>query len=396
MKNQKKLGNDQHFIAWAHDDQKDLIHINQAESGSNGYYCPVCSGELVAKKGFKNAHHFAHKNIVNSHESVLHFVAKHITASLIKSGNLNHINSYELDLSRIDPYSSNVLSITLDRPLLKPELTLVEKAFNDSIIPDVTTNSNSQNEKVAVEVYVTNQKKEHDIAKFKEASLSVLEINLSELPFDSSHKEIEIAINNQSNHKWLFLSDAVYPEQKSKLEQFMEEQERAKAKLFISNSETMLNDLLMDVERGNIIKQLTSVVDLQLTSITQHLTMKSKGLWAGEAKVNDKTCIPIYLVDREFYDGKIDHNGQPFFMREYGLYDYKDHWIDTRTWREKAIEKHGDKTFFKLKVPYEDRESAKALGATWSPQSKTWFTTSKSEQERIQRLLSILDTSFEP
>ncbi|MEM9885632.1 MAG: competence protein CoiA family protein [Bacteroidota bacterium] len=37
-----------------------LVHISEVESGIGAYYCPYCEGQLMAKKGKKMAHHFAH------------------------------------------------------------------------------------------------------------------------------------------------------------------------------------------------------------------------------------------------------------------------------------------------------------------------------------------------
>jgi len=397
MSNQIKPRNYQNFIAWAYDSTQNLIHINQANSGANGYYCPVCSGELIAKKGSKNAHHFAHKDgMISSHESVLHYVAKHITAGLIRSGSFQHTKKYQLYFDSISHYSEDTLTLFIDRPLLKTKFTDIEKAFSSSIIPDVTTNSDIQNEKIAIEIFVTNKKTASDISKFKYENLSVLEINLSGLPFDVGYEVIEREIKNQNNQKWLFLSETIYPEQKNQINTFLANRQNAKRERLFNDKQIMISDLLMDIDTGNIVKHLTSAVDLTITSITKPLFMKSQGLWMGEVKVNEKTCMSIVLVDREFCSKKIDNFGRPFFMREHTQYDVNDYWINTGDWKEKAIKKYGDSKLFKLNVSYEDREAAKTLGATWFPTYNSWFTTSRSEQERIQRLLDILKLDYEP
>lgn len=75
---------------WALDSEKELLHISEAESGANGYLCPICHQELIAKKGQIKEHHFAHKNHVEAHESPLHYAAKYILANMIEEGEFSH------------------------------------------------------------------------------------------------------------------------------------------------------------------------------------------------------------------------------------------------------------------------------------------------------------------
>ena len=63
-----------------------MVHISQVESGlKSGCVCPCCRSLLVARKGIKVAHHFAHHDNTNCHpETVLHFVAKTFLLEKIK------------------------------------------------------------------------------------------------------------------------------------------------------------------------------------------------------------------------------------------------------------------------------------------------------------------------
>jgi hypothetical protein len=48
---------------WAKDVQDNAIHISQAKSGAQGYYCMGCDKEMVAAKGLKKKHYFRHHAI---------------------------------------------------------------------------------------------------------------------------------------------------------------------------------------------------------------------------------------------------------------------------------------------------------------------------------------------
>jgi|GEM_PF-4643469 competence CoiA-like predicted nuclease len=45
---------------YAHNETGDIIHVSQAESGRNGYFCLGCQCILIAKKRNILIHHFAH------------------------------------------------------------------------------------------------------------------------------------------------------------------------------------------------------------------------------------------------------------------------------------------------------------------------------------------------
>src|SRR5437879_2207412 len=62
------------------------VHISQVESGLNSNcVCPCCKGNLVAKKGEKVTHHFAHFDNTNCQpETVLHFIAKNFVCLKIQ------------------------------------------------------------------------------------------------------------------------------------------------------------------------------------------------------------------------------------------------------------------------------------------------------------------------
>lgn len=67
-------------LTYALDSEGKLVNIEQAESGIKcNCICPACKEALVAKKGKKREHHFAHssgKNCEDAYETMLHQLAK--------------------------------------------------------------------------------------------------------------------------------------------------------------------------------------------------------------------------------------------------------------------------------------------------------------------------------
>lgn len=51
----------QPMYGWALDSHKRPVPISLAGRGAQGYFCPICSGPMVAKKGDIKQHHFAHE-----------------------------------------------------------------------------------------------------------------------------------------------------------------------------------------------------------------------------------------------------------------------------------------------------------------------------------------------
>lgn len=118
-----------------------LIHISQVDSGlACGCICPVCHTPVIARKGAKRRHHFAHQpGAVCNAETVLHYIAKNLiyqklTQALKNGSELpiswkckfcsdRHCLNLLKDVSHIDPEK--------DLGECQPDLTL----FNSGEMP---------------------------------------------------------------------------------------------------------------------------------------------------------------------------------------------------------------------------------------------------------------------
>lgn len=320
-------------IGWALDEEQRLLHIMEAKSGDNGYFCPICKQPLIARKGHYRGHHFAHKEQTASHESPLHYAAKSIIADLIEEGRFEHTR--KIQFQTVDEKTGIKVSIAevITKNLFTYARPLIEDRFNNTIIPDLTANPDCFRS-IAIEVFVTNKKEFSDIQKFKFDELSVLEVDLSRLSFDASIEEITEAVKNKENHEWLFLCRKVYP---IKVEWIQNEVKRIGAE-----NQEQVDNLYNEISNGVITKRLTSQVTLRMTHVVQGFNKVKEGLWRAVVFVNEKTLMPAYIVDRNLCNDHLDNDGQPFFMRELKLWDDEDYWIDIHDWRRKAVLKYGE------------------------------------------------------
>ena len=148
-----------------------IVHISDVESGINcNCRCSACDEPLIARKGSKVMHHFAHKSTKNceyGYQTSLHLAAKDIISK-------NMIFSVpELYLN---------LKMCNKRELLEPAAVLtvykviLEKRL-DTIIPDILLETNIG--KIIVEIYVTHEIDNEKKKKIKSLTIPTIEIDLS-------------------------------------------------------------------------------------------------------------------------------------------------------------------------------------------------------------------------
>lgn len=165
-----------------------LIYIEDAIKGKKcECICPSCKQPLVAKNGGKkNAHHFAHLNIVeceHGYQSALHYMAKDIFLEL----------QYLTFLKNDKPVQYKIDSVELECKI-------------DEIIPDIFIVCDGK--KFIVEIYVTHAVDDIKKQKIQDMRISAVEIDLSRYHNGILTKELlrEELINPQ-NFSWLYDAD---------------------------------------------------------------------------------------------------------------------------------------------------------------------------------------------
>ncbi len=144
-----------------------IVHIDKVENGLKcNCMCPVCNTTLIARQGEVRDNHFAHSNgkeCITAPETALHLLAKEIIRENVK---------LKLDKNKEFEYES----------------TELEKKIQNFRVDAYVKNENSD---LIIEIFVTHSLENDKIKELKKDKTPILEINLSELPYDNPRNELE-------------------------------------------------------------------------------------------------------------------------------------------------------------------------------------------------------------
>ena len=151
-----------------------IVSIDEVQSGKDcGCVCPACGDELIARKGEKRMHHFAHRSNEDceyGYESSLHLAAKDILSRSEKMV----IPPVYVKFPQSGK-SKELLYLKKEIPVDRVEL---EKRFDD-IIPDIVVYSGDEH--FFIEIYVTHPIDDEKLKKLKEKKISTIEIDLGRI-----------------------------------------------------------------------------------------------------------------------------------------------------------------------------------------------------------------------
>lgn len=177
-----------------------IVNIDDVETGLKcGCICPACGEALVAKKGAKMKHHFAHhsgSSCEYGYESSLHLAAKDILSKAKK------ILLPAVFVSFTDSYKTDELAY--DAVEIEIEKVVLEKRFGD-VIPDVVVYAGGK--QLFIEIYVTHPIDDQKLKKLCQADISTIEIDLSKKKSITSTEELQtILLSNSAEKKWKYNS----------------------------------------------------------------------------------------------------------------------------------------------------------------------------------------------
>jgi len=143
-----------------------IVNIAEVDSGLKcNCICPACGERLIAKKGSKKVHHFAHHSGTNceyGYETSLHLAAKSILMNA-KKMTLPAVYVHFKNTGRSKALVSEPREITIDHVEL-------EKRYDD-IVPDVVVYS--EGKFFFVEIFVTHSIDDLKLNKLKREDISV-------------------------------------------------------------------------------------------------------------------------------------------------------------------------------------------------------------------------------
>lgn len=182
-----------------------IVHISNVDRGmSCNCVCPSCGSSLIAAKGVKNQHHFKHASnneCVGGLESAIHLAAKQIIMEKrqIKLPEYTIIES-ALD-SRKQMHTESKTIVTNGREISFDSVK-EEQALN-GMKADIL--GIKKNEKLIIEIFYRHKVDDQKIDKIKEANISAIEIDLSDLtPRDVKDWETFWSrINEPKRAQWL-------------------------------------------------------------------------------------------------------------------------------------------------------------------------------------------------
>lgn len=178
----------------------ELVHVSEVTSGLKcECFCPACNAKLVAKKGEKVIHHFAHyqsEECKYGYETSLHLAAKQMIAEakkfIIPAVYLNFPSSGK---KRLLIYEVKEIEIS--------EAFLEQREGN--IIPDIVILH--KNKKIFIEIYVTHAIDESKLLKVKDCDISTNEIDLSDYKRSITKEELEkVIFEDTEKKKWIYNS----------------------------------------------------------------------------------------------------------------------------------------------------------------------------------------------
>lgn len=194
-----------------------LLSIAQAERGLKcGCVCAACGVPLVAKKGEKVAHHFAHygtKPCQYGYETALHLAAKEI---------LSRSNRFILPPSHVTFPFSGKEKLRIAGPTEIPIDSVDTESRFGSIVPDIIIHSG--NKLLFVEIRVTHAIDSTKRQNIKEAGVSTIEIDLHDIEDTPSEEELSsILVLDNPRKTWTYNARAM-----KKIDDFLRVSERKK------------------------------------------------------------------------------------------------------------------------------------------------------------------------
>lgn len=199
-----------------------IVSINDVVKGLKcNCVCPSCGGQLIAKKGSKKIHHFAHQSLQTceyGYETSLHLLAKDLI--------LNSKKFYLPEVSLIIDGKATTLE---NGKLINIEHVKCEVSL-DNVKPDLIIESDGL--KYFIEIYVTHKVDEIKLEKLKTKNIPTLEINLSKINTNISPKDLENIIFSETDNRKYWVFNPIIQQKQDEISEHYQELKRIKTEKY--------------------------------------------------------------------------------------------------------------------------------------------------------------------
>jgi hypothetical protein len=263
-----------------------IVHIDKVDRGLEcDSFCPSCGGQLVAKKGDVNIHHFAHYDGEGNQcgESVLHKVSKEIVFNQKRL----LVPSKDVELKGVD-IIGGIVAVSHShkgREYLFDRIWMEQSELD--FIPDIT--AESLGEKIFIEIKVSHAVPEEKITKVRQLGIPMIEIDMSSYSSMDSLNKLTAAVIADAPRHWVYhpkheeIRSYLKPELESKLNE--RECELRNNLIGIDGCRSdFLRFLISETESAN------TVVVLGYKSVTGYSRKNSSNFSFSELKIAEQVC----------------------------------------------------------------------------------------------------------
>lgn len=187
-----------------------LKHVEDVDRGKKcNCFCPACNEPLIARKGEKNQHSFAHidkeKKCLYWQQTTLHYLAKEIfhrgckiTLPPVMLDNVE----YTIENQATKYFRENNFAIVKPQVIYPdPSSVKLEKKLDD-IIPDVFLTYNGV--PLIIEIYVSHPVDKEKAEKIRKLGISAIEFDLSHVNREIDDNYLKQIIEKGINCKWIY------------------------------------------------------------------------------------------------------------------------------------------------------------------------------------------------
>ena len=281
-----------------------VIPIEEAIRGGKDYLCPGCKQPVIAKKGEKKVHHFAHKSAGScstGYETALHLLAKEI---IVRERTFRLPDSSD----RFARHKSTTIlaadnEITFRLPLaysieVEPGKIRSEQKLGNRI-PDIIIDAYGK--QLVVEIFVTHAVDEEKLNDLEGEGVSVVEVDLSELANVTKDELTKILCEEPYHKTWLY--NPKMEQIQSSIEEWDDHPSESKVVIYAAKPDLFRGLEVLNFDQISLKEyQKNRSEEMIILDCPRRLQYSEKGFFAFSS---DCESCPFYGGDFERYNKEV-------------------------------------------------------------------------------------------